>query len=172
MSKLRRLSGVTLVEVLLALCIAAVLLASAVPGFQGALERLRLSAATNELVLAVYLARAEATSRHARVAIAPRVANNWASGWYVFVDANDNGVLDPGESVVRVFDPVPANMTVATTFGSFDGHVLSFDHAGLLRRPGSNGMLLGRVTLTSSGNARSLCFSAASMRTVQAAACT
>ena len=95
--------------------------------------RLRLSAATNELVLAVYLARAEATSRHARVAIAPRVANNWASGWYVFVDANDNGVLDPGESVVRVFDPVPANMTVATTFGSFDGHVLSFDHAGLLR---------------------------------------
>jgi len=40
MSKRRRLRGVTLVEVLIALCIAAVLLASAVPGFQGALERL------------------------------------------------------------------------------------------------------------------------------------
>jgi len=172
MSKRRRLRGVTLVEVLIALCIAAVLLASAVPGFQGALERLRLTTTTNELVLAVYLARAEATARHARVAITPQVANNWASGWYVFLDANDNGLLDAGESVVRVFDPVPANMTVAATFGGFDGHVLSFDHAGLLRRPGSNGMLLGRVTLTASGNARTLCFSAASMRTVQAAACT
>lgn len=164
--------GVSMIEILIGLFIAAVLLANAVPGFQGALERLRLTTTTNDLVLAVLLARTEATSRRARVAIAPQVANDWPSGWHVFVDANDNGRLDSGETILRTFDPVPARMTVTATFGSYDGHVLSFDYTGLLRRPGSSGMVLGRMTLISSGHARTLCFSAASMRTVAAATCT
>jgi hypothetical protein len=74
--------------------------------------------------------------------------------------------------IVRTFEPIPARMSIAAAFGAFDGHVLSFDCFGLLRRPGSNGLVLGRLTLTLAGNARTLCFSAASVRTVQAAACT
>jgi prepilin-type N-terminal cleavage/methylation domain-containing protein len=168
---LRRQRGVTLIELLITLSIAAVLLASAVPNFQGAIERLRLTTTTNELVLAVTLARTEATSRRARVAIVPRTANNWASGWHVFIDTNDNGRLDAGEFVLRTFDPIPPRMTIAATFGGFDGHALSFDWFGLPRRPGSNGLLLGRITLTAEGTARTLCFSAASVRTVSAATC-
>jgi type IV fimbrial biogenesis protein FimT len=164
--------GVTLVELLVALCVAAVLASSAVPAFTGALDRLRLGTTVNDLVLAVNLARAEATSRRKRVAVAPRTPNDWASGWIVFIDDNDNGSLDAGEATVRVFDAVPERMTVAAAFGSYDGHVLSFDYAGLLRRPGSNGMVLGRLTLTSDAGVRTLCFSAASMRTVRAATCT
>lgn len=167
----KRTRGVTLIEVLVSLSVATVLCASAVPAFQGALERLRLTTTTNDLVLAVSIARAEATARHTRVALAPRSGNDWSSGWHVFIDANDNGRLDAGEAIVRTFEPVPARMTVAATFGAFDGHVLSFDHFGLLRRPGSNGMVLGRLTLTLEGNARTLCFSAASVRTVQGAVC-
>lgn len=167
----RTTRGVTLVELLIALCIGAVLLSSAIPAFQGALDQLRLTTTTNELVLAIALARAEATSRHTRVAVAPRVADNWASGWTVFLDANDNGRLDADEAVARVFDAVPANLAVAAAFGNYDGHVLSFDHAGLLRRPGSNGMVLGRLTLTGAGGVRTLCFSAAAVRTVKAATC-
>lgn len=164
--------GATLIETLLALCIAGVLLSSAIPSFRGALERERLTAATNELVLAVNLARSEATSRRTRAALAPLMGANWASGWHVFVDANDNGRLDAAETVLRSFDRVPPGTTVTATFGGFDGHVLSFDYAGLLRRPGSNGMVLGRLTLTADGQARTLCFSAASMRTVRGATCT
>jgi type IV fimbrial biogenesis protein FimT len=172
MSKQRRICGFTVIEVLIAMAIVAILLGSAVPAFRGAIERLQLSTTTNDLLLAINLARTEATSRRKRVAVAPRVANDWSSGWHVFIDANDNGLLDADEDVVRTFERVPARMTVVATFGSFDAHVLSFDHAGLLRRPGSNGMVLGRLTLTADGNARTLCFSAASVRTVQAAACT
>jgi len=172
MSRRTRLRGVTLIEALIALAITVVLLASSIPTFQGARDRQRLTAATNDLVLAVTLARAEATSRHTRVAIAPQRASDWSSGWQVFVDANDNGRLDAGEMIVRTFEPVPARISVAAAFGAFDGHVLSFDHFGLLRRPGSNGLVLGRLTLTLEGSARTLCFSAASLRTVQAAACT
>jgi len=163
--------GVSVIELLTALCIAAVLLSSAIPAFKGALDRLRLSTTVNDLALAVSLARAEATARHTRAAIVPRVANDWSSGWQVFIDANDNGQLDADESVVRTFDALPARMTVVAAFGTFDGHVLSFDHAGLLRRPGSNGMVLGRLTVTAEGGVRTLCFSAASVRTVRAAAC-
>jgi type IV fimbrial biogenesis protein FimT len=146
-------------------------MASALPGFRGALERQRLTTTTNELLLAVNLARSEATARRTRAALAPRNGTNWASGWRVFLDANDNGHLDPDETILRTFDPVPAHMSVAATFGGFDGHVLSFDHAGLLRRPGSNGMVLGRLTLTADGQARTLCFSAASVRAVRGTAC-
>lgn len=163
--------GVTLIEVLIALCVVAVLLASAVPAFTGALDRLRLSTTVNELVLAVNLARAEATARRARTAVVPRARNDWSSGWLVFIDANDNGQLDPGETVVRAFDAVPARMTVAAAFGTYDGHVLSFDQTGLLRRPGSNGLVLGRLTLTAESGVRTLCFSAASVRTVRAPSC-
>lgn len=164
--------GVTLIETLLALSITAALMAAAIPAFHGALERQRLMTTTNDLVLAVNLARSEATSRRTRVAIAPQKATDWSSGWHVFIDANDNGRIDAGETIVRTFDPVPPHMTVAATFGGFDGHVLSFDYAGLLRRPGSNGMLLGRLTLTLEGETRTLCFSAASVRTIRSAACT
>src|SRR5215467_837616 len=171
MSKRKRARGVTLIELLVGLSVATVLCASAVPAFQGALERLRLTTTTNDLVLAVSIARAEATARRARVALAPRSGIDWSAGWQVFIDANDNGRLDPGETIVRIFEPIPARMTITATFGAFDGHVLSFDHFGLLRRPGSNGMVLGRLTVTMEGNARTLCFSAASVRTVQGAAC-
>lgn len=172
MSVKARRRGITTIEVLVGLCIAAVLLSSAVPALQGALERLRLSTTVNELVLAVTLARTEATSRRARVAIVPRTQNDWSSGWLVFIDANDNGQLDAEETTLRAFDAVPARMTVVAAFGTYDGHVLSFDHTGLLRRPGSNGMVLGRLTLTAASGVRTLCFSAASVRTVQAASCT
>ena len=168
----RWLRGVTLIELLISLSIGVVLLAGAVPAFRGLLEQLRLTTTTNELVLAINLARTEATSRHGRVAIAPQASGEWSSGWHVFIDRNDNGVLDPDEAILRTFEAIPARMTVSATFGSFDGHVLSFDHAGLLRRPGSNGMILGRVTLTSDSNVRTVCFSAASVRTVQTATCT
>jgi len=164
--------GVTLIELLVALSIAAVLMASAIPSFQGALERLQLSSTTNDLLLAVNLARTEAASRRTRVAIVPQRANNWASGWQVFIDANDNGRLDAGEVILRTFDAVPARMTVDATFGAFDGHVLSFDQTALLRRPGSNGMVLGRMTLAASADVRTLCFSVASVRTVRAPTCT
>ncbi len=163
--------GVTLVELLVALCVSTVLIASAVPSFQHALDRLRLSTTVNELVLAMNIARTEATARRTRVAVAPKNPKDWASGWVVFIDANDNGRLDTGEVTIRMFEPVPARMTVAAAFGGFDGHVLSFDSLGLLRRPGSNGMVLGRLTLASPAGVRTLCFSAASMRTVQAATC-
>jgi len=120
----------------------------------------------------VTLARTEATSRHTRVAVAPLVAADWSRGWQVFLDANDDGRRDGGETVVHTFDAPPAGLRVAPAFGNYDARVLSFDPAGLLRRPGSAGLVLGRLTLRLDGMARTLCFSAGAMRTVRAESCT
>lgn len=166
-----RALGFSLVESLIATAIAGVLAASALPRFADALDQQRLTAAANELVLAVNLARAEATARKTRVAIAPRAGNDWTAGWRVFVDQNRDGRLDPDEPIVRDFAAAPERMTIEPKFGAFDGHVLSFDHLGHLRRPSSNGILLGRIVLTLGGEVRALCFSTAAMRTVRAAQC-
>lgn len=166
-----RALGFSLVESLVATAIAGVLAATALPRFADALDRHRLTATTNELVLAVNLARAEATARKTRVAIVPRAGNDWTSGWRVFVDRNRDGRLDADEPVVRDFAGAPERLTIEPRFGGFDGQVLSFDHDGHLRRPNSNGMLLGRIVLMLGGEVRALCFSTAAMRTVRAAQC-
>jgi type IV fimbrial biogenesis protein FimT len=167
-----RALGFSMVESLVATAIAGVLAAASLPRFAEALDRQRLTATTNELVLAVNLARAEATARKTRVAIAPRARDDWTSGWRVFVDENGNGRFDTGEHIVRDFADAPERMTIDPRFGSFDGHVLSFDHAGHLRRPNSNGMLLGRFVLRLGSEVRALCFSAAALRTLRTAVCT
>jgi len=164
--------GFSVVETLVAASIASVLAASVLPDFGSALQRERLAASTNELVLAVTLARTEASSRRARVAIEPLTGADWSRGWQVFLDANDNGRRDAGEAVVHTFDAPPNGLTVAPAFGNYDARVLSFDPAGLLRRPGSAGLVLGHLTLRLDGKARTLCFSAGAMRMVRAESCT
>lgn len=163
--------GFSLIEGLLATAIAGVLAASALPRLAGALDREQLTATVNELLFAVNLARAEATARKTRVAIAPRASNDWTRGWHVFVDLDGDGRLDADEPIVRDFAGAPQRMTIEPRFGAFDGHVLSFDHLGHLRRPGSNGMLLGRLVLRHGAEVRALCFSAAAVRTARAAEC-
>ncbi|MCS7100200.1 MAG: GspH/FimT family pseudopilin [Burkholderiaceae bacterium] len=153
------------------MAIAGTLVASAVPRFSHALDEHRLTAATNELVLALHLARSEAVIRKTGVVIAPSAPGDWTRGWRVFVDENRDGRLDAGEPVLREFAPTPQRLSMQPHFGVYDGRALAFDHAGLPRRPGSNGLLLGRMVLRLGHGVRSVCFSAAGVRTVRAAEC-
>ncbi|MFN3564500.1 MAG: GspH/FimT family pseudopilin [Burkholderiaceae bacterium] len=169
----RRQRGVTLIETATAACVSAVLAASALPSVSAALDNHRLTAATNDLVLAVNLARSTATAQRARVVLAPRSGADWTSGWRVFVDGNNNGRLDAGEAVVREFDAAPKALSITPHFGtSYSGAYLSFDNMGNVRRAGSGGFVLGRLVLSLGGEARSLCFSALQVRTVRDAVCT
>lgn len=169
----RRQRGVTLIETATAACVAAVLAASALPSMSAALDGHRLTTATNDLVLAVNLARSTATAQRTRVVLAPRAGADWTSGWRVFVDDNNNnGRLDAGEAVVREFDAAPSGLSIAPHFGtSYGGAYLSFDNMGNLRRLSSGGYVLGRLVLTLGGDARSLCFSTLQVRAVRAKDC-
>jgi type IV fimbrial biogenesis protein FimT len=169
----RRQSGVTLIETAMAACVSGVLAASALPSLSSAIEAHRLTTTTNDLVLAVNLARSTATVKRTRVVLAPLVDADWTSGWRVFVDNNNDGKLDSGEDVVRDFTAAPNGVTITPHFGSsYSGDYLSFDNVGNLRRTTSGGFVLGRMMLKNADGFRSLCFSALQVRAVRAEECT
>jgi prepilin-type N-terminal cleavage/methylation domain-containing protein len=172
MSSLRRTRGFTLVEVLVTTGIAAVLAAVAVPSFSQMLKRQQLSGAVQELSLALELARNEASTSGVRAVVAARDGTDWASGWRVFRDADDNGRLDPGEVVLREFVPPAEGIRFTPRFGAgVPTALLSFDDTGFVRRPGSNGLVMGRITLTQDGQIRTFCFGATRVRVVRVATC-
>lgn len=72
--------GVSLVELLVALAIAAVLLTLAVPAFGGLLDRARAVDTANRLVGDLMFARGEAMERGTRVRVH---SDDWRAGWRV-----------------------------------------------------------------------------------------
>lgn len=103
-------SGVTLVELMVALAVAAILLALAVPSMQSLINSNRLRTATNETLATLQAARIEAIRANRRMvacltvdpnADAPVCDGNGASGWIVFQDADRNGKYAATERLVR-----------------------------------------------------------------------
>lgn len=131
LSRLR--GGFTLVEVMVTLGIAALLLALAIPSYQGMVGRQQLRAAANDLFAAVGLTRSQAITRGARVLMVPAdpSGSDWAQGWIVFVDRNGNLRPDPGEEVIFRRGPVAAGIAIRLAFSS--AHVpdyLAYNGAG------------------------------------------
>ncbi len=101
--------GFTILELMIAIAIAAILLALAVPSFTSFLNSNRATSQANELLASFQIARMEAIRRNAPVIVcgsdnaesgAPTCSGNatWG-GWVVFADANANGVIDAAEII-------------------------------------------------------------------------
>lgn len=107
--------GLTLIELMIAGALLAVLLAIAAPNMREAFQRNRLQSAASDLVAAVQLGRTEAV-RAGRRTVLCRSADGSACdttaaawpGWIVFVDLDDDNVRDANEPVVAsgTFDNV------------------------------------------------------------------
>lgn len=168
----RRERGASLIEAVLATSIASVLTTAAVPSLASAMTQQRLRAASSDLFATFNLARSEAVKRSSPVAVIPADSLDWSSGWKVFADRNDNGVLDPDEQTL-IERPAPARgVTIRPNFGAtFPGRVLSYTGEGRLHRPGGQGLIIGRLVISQDGAARSLCFASLAVRTVAAATC-
>jgi type IV fimbrial biogenesis protein FimT len=102
-----RQSGITLLELMVVLAVAAILLSLAVPALTGVVGSGRLASASNMLVASLHLTRSEAIKRNARAVMCPSAngaacadGGGWHQGWLVFHDANNNAALDGGESVI------------------------------------------------------------------------
>lgn len=100
-------AGVTLTELLVAISIAAVLLALAVPAFDSITTSSRLTSASNDLLASLYLARSEAIKRNGRAVVCKSAdgescttAGYWDQGWIVFADADNDAQRDSGETLL------------------------------------------------------------------------
>ena len=122
-------TGFTLVELMVALAVLAVLLGIAVPSFQSITNRNRLTAVTNEMLGAVQLARVEAVRRNARVVFCPTTNGTACGGdnWLRSI------VLAPGGEVVRELQFEGAGLVVLQSAAIDNGDRISFGANGYAR---------------------------------------
>lgn len=113
-------SGFTLVELMVAVAVAAVLVAIAAPSFQSLIASNRLTTKTNELVTSLTLARSEAIRKGVRVVICKSAdgstcasTGNWSVGWMVFEDSDSDAAKDAGETVLGTYADSAAEPKVA-----------------------------------------------------------
>jgi type IV fimbrial biogenesis protein FimT len=111
--------GFTLVELIVTLVVASVLLAVAIPGFSSMIKNNRLATSANALVTAANIARSEAIKRGVRVTVCKSAdgatcttSNDWEQGWIVFTDQNNDASVSTGETLIRVHEALPGEVTM------------------------------------------------------------
>jgi type IV fimbrial biogenesis protein FimT len=100
---MERVTGFTLVELLITIVVVSILLAAGVPAFKDFIKNNRVTAQTNDLVSAIQLARSEALKRGVNTVVCASQdqktctedKNTWADGWIVYSDFDPGDGTDP-----------------------------------------------------------------------------
>ena len=150
-------SGLTLIELLVVLALGGMLLAVAVPGYARWIAAYQVRNHAEQLAGSLRLARSEALKRGLRVNLCPAptggqcaAAAGWSAGWLVYVDANRNGVADPGEPVLREERPSAPSVRVLANRPVAD--YVSFTPLGQARLV-AGGLQMGTLTVCRPGHA-------------------
>lgn len=107
MEERKRLSGVTLIEMVVTVSIVAFMSFLAIPSVGFWIDDLRSKALANSLLVDLNLARSEAIRRGHPVVACIAVGSachpigRWEQGWLLFADINNNALRDTGEEVIR-----------------------------------------------------------------------
>jgi type IV fimbrial biogenesis protein FimT len=134
--------GLTLVETMATLAVAAILLTAAVPPMQDFITRNRMSAEVNTFVASTYLARSEAVKRLQNVFLCSSDSSlsgcsdskDWESGWIVFVDNDNSGGFSTGDTILQRNAPLPGRFKIQGNQTFF-----AYDATGKLVNPLTNG---------------------------------
>lgn len=131
---MRNQRGFTLVEIMVAVGVLAVLLVVGVGSFREVTRNSRVRAQANKVVSAMNLARSEALKRSLPVTVCPSAdgadcdgATDWAGNLIVFVDRETAGAVDDDDLLVQQFDASSPGITVDSSedFVQFTGSGLT-----------------------------------------------
>ncbi len=141
----QRAKGFTLLELLIALTIASILIAMAVPNFRTMVIKNSVEGQVDRLSAAISNAKAEALSRGKSIVIcgssngtACSGSANWSSGWIVFVDDGNGGGTAGDETrhadeILITYQNIEGNnaLNARDTGGTINA--LSFDDESFLK---------------------------------------
>lgn len=119
--------GFSLLELMVAVAILSIVAALGTPVLQDIVRKNQLRALADTTIGMLNLARSEAVSRNTAVSLC-HTSNNtactgnwntsWSGAWLIFADPDEDGVVDTGETIVRVFEGLPGSYTVQSDITS------------------------------------------------------
>jgi len=99
--------GLTLIELMVVVALAAVLGSVAVPSMKAMMDSMKLTSASSMFIAGLSLARTEAIKHNTRVVLCKSAdglscapTGGWEQGWIVFRDTNNNALRDDTERLV------------------------------------------------------------------------
>lgn len=164
-----RQCGVTMIELLVVITIAAIVAAIAAPSLQGTLNNFRQKSAQSLLISDLNQARAEAIKRNTRTLVCVRNSAgtgcgsgaNWQAGWVACMDADSDNVCDtstassPNPFIVRPALDAALTLTAPATPLHFNANSSqgSGGTAATLTLGGTwSGAVTHVITVASTGN--------------------
>ena len=122
----------SLFDALTTLVVLGTLTTVAIPAVNHMMAITRVTTQVNTLMTDLYLARSEAIKRGQRVLLCKSRNGNrctedspWHAGWIVFVDQNDNHIMDEDEQIIRVQQAL-AGVTVQARLSGGGSHASNY----------------------------------------------
>jgi type IV fimbrial biogenesis protein FimT len=151
----RNTSGFTLLELMVVLAIAGILMAVAIPAMGNFVRNGRITAAANDVMAALHFTRSEATKRRQPVTLCTSndtinadgsqndnptcAASPLLTGWFAFVDLNQNATREAGEAVLMQREPMDARITARS---SVDPFAVTYLNNGFALNPNQSRLVL------------------------------
>lgn len=128
---MKRECGVTLIELMVTLAVAAILMTIAVPGMQTFITNNTLAGTGSDFLGILNFARSEAVKRGITVTICPSsngtsCTGTWSGGWLAFVDNNTNATVDASDVKLRVHPALTANYSAGASLTDSNGNAVNY----------------------------------------------
>jgi type IV fimbrial biogenesis protein FimT len=115
--------GITLIELLIAITISAILTIAAAPGMTGVIKSNRMSSAANDFLAAMQFAKNQSIAQLTPVTLCKKnlagdnctTAGGWEQGWIVFSDSDRNALVDSASDILLHHEALNASITFRGT---------------------------------------------------------
>ncbi len=162
--KTNRPHGFTLIELMIALVIIAILMVIGLPSMSEFIKNERLTSQINSLNSYLQYARSEAITRHSQVIVCASSSGSscsggdWQDGWLVYIDKDEDGSYSSGDEITRVHDALKGDTTIGSTGGSevvYDNRGFSPDSSATFSICDDRGASKGKsITISNTGRVR------------------